>query len=112
MLTLVNDINARWNALIYWCHDAATRTNVRWLVSLSVWAYGRLTWRLPARWQLVCGVPLAEYTLRHELELARHQTRWYAEYAYELQLMVLECGSADDDIGEPCITERAMAGVP
>ena len=88
MLTVANALNWRWNALIYWLHDAATRTNIGWLTSLSVLAYDRLTWRLPDRWQLVCGVPLAEYTLRQELELARHQTRWFAEYAYELQCMV------------------------
>jgi len=112
MLTVANALNWRWNALIYWLHDAATRTNIGWLVTLSIWAYDRLTWRLPDRWQLVCGVPLPEYTLRHELELARHQTRWYAEYACELQLMVLECSSAEDDIGEPRMAGRALAGVP
>ena len=96
MLIIANALNWRWNALVYWMHDAATRTNVRWLVTLSIWAYDRLTWRLPAHWQLVCGVPLAEYTLRHELELARHQTRWYAEYAYELQCAAL-FARADED---------------
>ena len=90
----INALNARWNGLIYWCHDAAARTGIGWLVTLSIWAYDRLTWRLPERWQLVCGVPLAEYTLRHELEMARHQTRWWAEYACELQLCLLETGDA------------------
>jgi hypothetical protein len=99
MLTIANALNWRWNALIYRFHDAATRTNIRWLVSLSIWAYDRLTWRLPEEWQLVCGVPLPEYTLRHELWLARHQARWYANYAYELQCQSL---SEKEDFAESC----------
>ena len=31
MLTVANALNWRWNALIYWLHDAATRTNIGWL---------------------------------------------------------------------------------
>jgi len=81
MLTVANALNWRWNSLVYWMHDAATRTGIGWLVSLSIWAYDRLTWRLPERWQLVCGVPLAEYTLRCE--------RWYADYASDLQWAML-----------------------
>jgi hypothetical protein len=88
-MRLLNAINARWNRLIYWMHDAAARTRIGWLVTLSIWAYDRLTWRLPDRWQLVCGTPLVEYTLRHELALARHQARWYAEYASDLQWSML-----------------------
>ena len=89
MLALANELNWRWNRCIYWLHDAAARTRIGWLVTLSVWAYDRLTWRLPDRWQLICGVPLVEYTLRHELSLARHQARWYAEYASDLQWSML-----------------------
>jgi|APGre2960657404_1045060.scaffolds.fasta_scaffold114431_1 hypothetical protein len=88
-MRLLNAINARWNRLIYWMHDATTRTGIGWLVTASIWAYDRLTWRLPDRWQLVCGTPLVEYTLRHELALARHQARWFAEYANDLQLAML-----------------------
>ena len=98
MLTLVNYVNAQWNRLIYWLHDAATRTNIRWLVRLSVVAYDRLTWRLPDEWQLVCGVPFAEYTLRHELELARHQARWYANYAFGLQCELLFSEDAEETV--------------
>ena len=94
MLAAINALNARWNQFVYWLHDAATRTGIGWLVTASIWAYDRLTWRLPDEWQLVCGVPLAEYTLRWELELARHQARWYAEYAADLQLTML---TADAD---------------
>ena len=96
MLTIANEINWRWNAIIYWFHDAAARTGIGWLTSLSVWVYDRLTWRLPDEWQLVCGVPLTEYTWRHELELSRHPPRRFAEYAYELQCAVL-FARADED---------------
>jgi len=102
MLALANELNWRWNRCICWLHDAAARTRIGWLTSLSIWVYDRLTWRLPERWQLVCGVPLAEYTLRCDLELAQHQTRWYAEYAYELQCMALaeEEESTDREFAE------------
>ena len=95
-LTLVNYASERWNAALFLLHDAAVRTNIGWLATLSIWVYDRLTWRLPERWQLVCGVPLAEYTLRHELALARHQARWYAEYASDLQRAML-LATADED---------------
>jgi hypothetical protein len=97
MMTLLNEINWHWNRCIYWMHDTAARTRIGWLVTLSIWAYDRLTWRLPDRWQLVCGVPLVEYTLRHELELARHQARWYAEYANDLQWAMLLAESTEPD---------------
>lgn len=100
MLIIANALNWRWNALVYWMHDAATRTNVRWLVTLSIWAYDRLTWRLPDEWQLVCGVPLAEYTLRCDLELARHQARWFAEYAHDLQWAMLLSEPDEADVLE------------
>lgn len=89
MLTAINYLNAQWNRTIYWFHDASTRTGVRWLVSLSIWAYDRLSWRLSDEWQLICGVPVKEYTLRYELELARHQTAYFANYAYDLQCQIL-----------------------
>jgi hypothetical protein len=95
-MRLLNAINARWNRLIYWMHDAAARTRIGWLTSLSVWLYDRCHWRLPDDWQLVCGIPLAEYTLRQELELARHQARWYAEYAADLQWSMLAAERAEE----------------
>lgn len=89
MLTAINYLNAQWNRTIYWFHDVSTRTGIRWLVSLSIWAYDRLSWRLSDEWQLICGVPVKEYTLRYELELARHQTAYFANYAYDLQCQIL-----------------------
>ena len=110
MLALANELNWRWNRCIYWLHDAAARTRIGWLVTLSIWAYDRLTWRLPDRWQLVCGVPLAEYTLRHELELARHQSRWYAEYAGDLQCRILFDGEMEEDEGQQWVNQPSAAG--
>lgn len=97
MLKAVNYLNDKWNQTIYWFHDASTRTGIRWLVSLSVWAYDRLYWRLSDEWQLVCGVPFKEYTLRYELELAQHQTRYFANYAYDLQCYVLFSDESDEE---------------
>lgn len=100
MLKAVNYLNDKWNQTIYWFHDASTRTGIRWLVSLSVWAYDRLYWRLSDEWQLVCGVPFKEYTLRYELELAQHQTRYFANYAYDLQCYILFSGDETSDAEE------------
>lgn len=99
MLIIANALNWRWNALVYWCHDAATRTDIRWLVALSIWAYDRLTWRLPDEWQLIGGIPFREYTLQCELELARHQVQYFADYAYELQWRLID--SARQEGSEP-----------
>lgn len=85
MVAAVNYLNVRWNQFVFWFHHASARTDIRWLVTLSIWMFDRLRWELPADWQLINGVPLKEYTLRYELELAQHQTRWFAEYAYDLQ---------------------------
>ena len=89
MMKVANCLNGWWNRSIFWFHDAATRTNIRWLVSLSIWMYDRMFWRLSDDWQLVCGMPLKEYKLRYDLELAQHQIRYYADYAYELQCLIL-----------------------
>lgn len=97
MLKSVNYLNTRWNQIIYWFHDASARAGIGWLVSLSVWAYDRLHWRLSDEWQLICGIPIKEYTLRYELELARHQTQWFAEYAYDLQCQILFSNAETSD---------------
>lgn len=90
MIKAANYLNERWNRAVLLFHDASVRTNVRWLVRLSVWAHRRLTWNLPYGWRLVDGIPLNEYRLRHELEIARHQMRYFADYAAELQERLLE----------------------
>lgn len=69
-------------------------------MSLSIWAYDRLYWRLSEEWQLICGVPFKEYTLRYELELARHQARYFANYAYDLQCRILFADNETSDAEE------------
>jgi len=86
----VNRLNRIWNSAIMRFHDESVRLDVRWMVNLSVWALDRLTWTLPEGWQLVDGIPLREYRLTRELEVAQHQIRYYADYAHELQWQILE----------------------
>jgi hypothetical protein len=86
----VNRLNRIWNSAVMRFHDESVRLDVRWMVLLSIWALDRLTWTLPEEWQLVDGVPLSEYRLMRELEIARHQIRYYADYAHELQWQILE----------------------
>lgn len=47
-----------------------------------------LRWELSEEWQLINGMPLKEYKLRYELELALHQARYFADYAYDLQCLI------------------------
>ena len=103
MLTAINYLNVKWNQIIYWFHHASARTGIGWLVSLSVWAYDRLHWRLSDEWQLICGVPLREYTLRYELELAQHQIRYFANYAYDLQWQIIE---SEEDERVPAVERK------
>jgi hypothetical protein len=90
MLKITNLLNNKWNRTIYWFHDASVKTNIRWLVVLSIRAYDKLIWRLSDDWQLVDGMTLKEYKLRRELELAYHQIQYYANYANDLQWQIIE----------------------
>jgi hypothetical protein len=47
-------------------------------------------WNLPEEWQIINGIPFKEFMLRHELEIAHHQIRYYANYAYDLQCIAIE----------------------
>lgn len=89
MLKAVNYLNFYWNYFVFWFHHASTRTNIRWLTSLSIWMFDNLRWQLSDDWQLINGMPLKEYKLRYDLELAHHQIRYFADYAYDLQCLVL-----------------------
>jgi hypothetical protein len=89
MMRAANYLNNKWNRAISWFHDVSVRTNIRWLVKLSVWAFDRLMWRLPEEWQMINGMPLKEFMLRHELEIAHHQIRYYCDYAHHLQFQIL-----------------------
>jgi hypothetical protein len=96
----VNRLNLIWNAAIMRFHDASARLGVQWMVNLSIWALDRLTWTLPEEWQLVDGIPLREYRLMRELEVARHQIGYYADYAHELQRQILEQIPREEDSRE------------
>jgi len=96
MLKITNRLNNKWNRIIYWFHDASVRTNIRWLVVLSIWAYDKLIWRLSDDWQLVDGMTLKEYKLRRELELAYHQIQYYANYANDLQWQIIESSEEEN----------------
>lgn len=89
MIIIINYLSSTWNQMIFWFHDASVKTNIRSLVKLSVWACDRLIWKPPEEWQLVNGIRLKEYLLLHELEVARHQIQFYANYAHELQCRIL-----------------------
>ena len=68
----------------------SVKTNIRWLVVLSIWAYDRLIWQLSDEYQIVDGMTLKEYKLQRELELAYHQIQYYANYANDLQWQIIE----------------------
>lgn len=97
MLWLVNRVNQIWNRSISSFHDLSVKTNIRWLVVLSIWAYDRMLWQLSEDWQLVDGVKFSEYKLQRELEIARHQIQYYADYAYELQCQLLEVHNSKEE---------------
>lgn len=90
MLKILNLINNKWNQIIFWFHDFSVKTNIKWLISLSIWAYDKLIWNLPDKYQLIGDLRLSEYKLLRELELAHHQISYYANYANELQWQILE----------------------
>jgi len=86
----INYINQKWNQIINWFHNTSVKLNIRCLVVLSIWALKNLIWTLPENWQLVDNISLREYKLKRELEIARHQIQYYANYAHELQWQLLE----------------------
>lgn len=89
MTRTANRLNDLWNRAIFWFHDASVRLGSPILVRLSVWACHRMLWTLPEEWRLVGGKPYREYILKHELETARHQIQYYANYAHELQWQII-----------------------
>lgn len=90
MLILLNYINRKWNELISWFHDFSVKTNIRWLIVSSIWAYDKLRWNLPEKYQLINNIRLSEYKLMQELELAYHQINYYSNYANQLQWKIFE----------------------
>jgi len=85
MIRLLNWFNRTWNKSVFRFHDVATRTNINFMVKFSIWAHDKLIWELPERLQLISGIPVSEHRLMQELEVARHQMRYFMDYAEELQ---------------------------
>ena len=90
----VNKLNYRWNQIIFWIHDASTKIG---LGAQTVWLYDKMHWSLSEKWQLIGGIPHAEYLLQHELYLANHQSRYYANLAYDYQWALIEATSNKED---------------
>jgi len=87
LLKLINFLNFKWNNFIGWIHDVSARMGVG---HLTVWFYDAFIWNLPNKWTLVGGMRYDEYLLQHELDLQRHQTQYFANYAYDLLCEILE----------------------
>lgn len=94
----INYINQKWNQIINWFHDASVKLNIRCLIVLSIWSLKNLIWTLPENWQLVGNISLREYKLKRELEIARHQIQYYANYAHELQWQLLEEENEEQEV--------------
>ena len=90
MIRLLNWINRTWNKSVFRFHDVATRTNISFMVKLSIWAHDKLIWELPDRLHLVSGIPVSEHKLIRELDLANHQVQYWVGYATELQNSLME----------------------
>ena len=85
MYRILNYVNRKWNNCVFKFHDLATKANISPLVKFSIWAHDKLIWELPERLQLISGIPVSEHRLMQELEVARHQMRYFMDYAEELQ---------------------------
>ena len=90
MYRILNYVNRKWNQSIFWFHDIATKTNIKWLVTFSIWAHDKMIWELPERLQLIGGVSMVEHRLQNELRLANHQVEYWMNYAGELQDELLD----------------------
>lgn len=85
MYGFLNFANRKWNQIVFWFHDFSVRLDIGWMVRASVWAHDKMYWELPEKYRTINGVPLREYKLERELEVARHQIQYYANYASDLQ---------------------------
>jgi len=85
MYRILNYVNRKWNNTVFLFHDIATKTNINWVVKLSIWAHDKMVWQLPEKKQLIGGVSIRELRLERELELANHQIQYWINYSSELQ---------------------------
>ena len=89
MRGFLNFVNRKWNQIVFWFHDFSVRLDIGWMVRASVWAHDKMYWELPEKYQTINGVSLREYKLEQELEVARHQIQYYANYANDLQWQLI-----------------------
>ena len=90
MYKILNYINRKWNNLVFTFHDFATKTNIGWLVKLSIWAHDKVYWELGEKYQLINGVSLREHELEHQLYIANHQIKYWMNYATDLQSELMD----------------------
>ena len=90
MHRILNYVNRKWNQSIFWFHDIATKTNIKWLVTFSIWAHDKMIWELPERLQLIGGIPVSEHKLIRKLDLANLQIEYWIGYATELQNSLMD----------------------
>jgi len=109
MYKLLNYVNRKWNQSVFWFHDIATKTNIKWLVTFSIWAHDKMVWELPERLQLIDGIPISEHKLLRELDLANHQIEYWLGYATELQNSLMDM--MPDVEEEPEGAELLTAGI-
>ena len=107
MIRLLNWTNRTWNKLVFRFHDVATRTNISFMVKLSILAHDKLIWVLPDRLHLISGIPVSEHKLMRELELAKHQSQYFMDYAEELQN---ELFRIQDETPEPELVAASIDG--
>tara|TARA_Y100001937_G_scaffold47125_1_gene66095 strand:- start:313 stop:636 length:324 start_codon:yes stop_codon:yes gene_type:complete len=107
MIRLLNWFNRTWNKSVFKFHDIATKTNIKFMVTFSIWAHDKLVWELPDRLHLISGVPVSEHKLIRELELAKHQSQYFMDYAEELQN---ELFRIQDETPEPELVAASIDG--
>ena len=90
MHRILNYVNRKWNQTIFWFHDIATKTNIKWLVTFSIWAHDKMIWELSERLQLIDGIPVTEHRLIREIDLSNHQIKYWMDYATELQNSLMD----------------------
>ena len=96
MYRFLNYVNRKWNNTVFLFHDIATKTNINWVVKLSIWAHDNMIWQLPEKKQLIGGVSVRELRLERELELANHQIQYWINYSSELQDELLKLFPEED----------------
>ena len=101
VITLINWLNRKWNNFIFFIHDLTAKWGIG---HTTVWLYDNLTWTLPEKWERIGGKSIEQYMLEHELHIAQHQVKYYANLAYEYQWAFIESlPEVEEDSDEDCV---------